>query len=743
MICGGLFASVVTAKNNVGVNNRITWTIVILLLLFILSGCEEDNNNIPSEQPQAVADQPVASDQPEASNQPKPVIDQSSPSLEPTGNDLLSLFNVQSCPSPSANSSIADEAPNPQLSLPVPDLETLEDIQEISTRKLFDEAGYGYEPGSSFALDLEGRVYAWGQRFADWNNGSPYPIKVAGLPKINQIAGEFALSSEGSVWFMNGRGKPYFIEDLEDVTSITEISTDTLAALTGNGELWLWTVAYGSGKGRLQKVTEANQVIAVYGDLFGLYWIEQDHTVWHTPLRGDLILREVNAVKLPDGEKAVRVETTYEDDFIFSQSGSIYRYGYEGRVELTTLNGVLEITGSTANYYYLHTDGTVWGEGNQPSLLGNSDQAVGEGNPVQIQGLSNIIDIQSGENHVLALSADGHIYSWGSNMYGQLGKYPHIFEQFAPIGKLTNLQQIYPTYHGFEFIINGNVWQVDTEMEINPVLLNQQIVRKVDWDAYLSSSGAALIRQDTENCLMLSTAGGIHDYVRDNNGWIIQLSSGQIYKVELLNQSVGTVKEVRFPNNELPSIMSLVDHPFLTALAQDGSVYYKLKETNEAIWMEQIPDMPSITEWTTLKYTFFDGYGSMLRALDDQGKAYGVLINTVYDENSFVSEIKFELQLLEEEVAHLYGGLLELKNGQVVDTAREPFNDDYLRNRLWPNLLPNSMDIQLMGNMYMYGIEGPSSFRHVLVNQDGTILTYGYSPFLHFDPEPSMVLVPR
>jgi alpha-tubulin suppressor-like RCC1 family protein len=43
---------------------------------------------------------------------------------------------------------------------------------------------------------------------------------------------------------------------------------------------------------------------------------------------------------------------------------------------------------------------------------------------VQVSGQSDFVAISAGSSHSLALKADGRVFSWGSNLSGQLGNGP-------------------------------------------------------------------------------------------------------------------------------------------------------------------------------------------------------------------------------------------------------------------------------------------------------------------------------
>ena len=88
----------------------------------------------------------------------------------------------------------------------------------------------------------------------------------------------------------------------------------------------------------------------------------------------------------------------------------------------------------------LKADRTVvaWGNNGQ-GQLGN-DSMVNSSYPVQVMDywgvdyLSGITQISAGHNHSLALSADGTVYTWGSNMSGQIG-----IDRMLPFATLPEL----------------------------------------------------------------------------------------------------------------------------------------------------------------------------------------------------------------------------------------------------------------------------------------------------------------
>ena len=69
------------------------------------------------------------------------------------------------------------------------------------------------------------------------------------------------------------------------------------------------------------------------------------------------------------------------------------------------------------------SDGTVWTWGsNLFGQLGNGNNSMLNSKvPVQVQGLTGVIAVAAGARHTVAIKSDGTVWAWGDNTYGQLG----------------------------------------------------------------------------------------------------------------------------------------------------------------------------------------------------------------------------------------------------------------------------------------------------------------------------------
>ncbi len=208
-------------------------------------------------------------------------------------------------------------------------------------------------------------MYIWGQQYGWENKGIPFPQLVTGLPEIKEISGLYALDVDGKVWMLNGIEPPTPIDGLSNVVSISDTVNDILAAVTLKGQLWLWAPEVAEYREEtLVQVKHASQVKAVYGDVYDIYWIDQDHKVWRAGIEWDAKLHEPTAVALPEGKKAMRVETTYEDDYLVTTDGNIVPIQQERQPEYEVPEQTVQIAGTYGMRFYLKSDGTVGGEAN-------------------------------------------------------------------------------------------------------------------------------------------------------------------------------------------------------------------------------------------------------------------------------------------------------------------------------------------------------------------------------------------
>ncbi|HEX4338166.1 MAG TPA: hypothetical protein VH062_19795 [Polyangiaceae bacterium] len=92
-------------------------------------------------------------------------------------------------------------------------------------------------------------------------------------------------------------------------------------------------------------------------------------------------------------------------------------------VQVTGLTGVTLIAaGGAHSFAYRASDATLWGWGdNSQGNIAQPESVASSPTPVVITGTGPLTAISGGGSHGLALGTDGTVYAWGSNVRGQLG----------------------------------------------------------------------------------------------------------------------------------------------------------------------------------------------------------------------------------------------------------------------------------------------------------------------------------
>lgn len=255
---------------------------------------------------------------------------------------------------------------------------------------------------------------------------------------------------------------------------------------------------------------------------------------------------------LLENEKAIQVLTASESfAFLLTNLGHVYSWGYGGKGALGT--GNLNATVLTPQRV-------------QFSTLEESDY---------------IIQIQAGKEHALALSLEGRVFSWGQNVYGQLGnvstqpayepvevdfKYSlggpsitswgetivHIFSRSFNSFAITNLGQIWGWGWGSGYQIGDG----DNLERVYP--------RPIPMDALGVQEKFVLGYFGWSSSLVLTNQGNLFTW--GNNDW------GQLGDGTQIDQIVPTKLELNFLHQE--EIASLAVGFFhMLILTTNGKVY--------------------------------------------------------------------------------------------------------------------------------------------------------------------------
>lgn len=146
---------------------------------------------------------------------------------------------------------------------------------------------------------------------------------------------------------------------------------------------------------------------------------------------------------------------------IYGQLGNASTNNTNTPVQTLLLNNVIAISAGGWHSVALKNDGTVWTWGwNMDGQLGDgttTDKTI----PTQVPGLSNIIQIAAGTYHVLALKSDGTVWAWGDNLYGQIGNGTNGADVTTPV-QVQGLTHVVKIAAGRFFSLavkdDGSVW---------------------------------------------------------------------------------------------------------------------------------------------------------------------------------------------------------------------------------------------------------------------------------------------
>jgi alpha-tubulin suppressor-like RCC1 family protein len=106
---------------------------------------------------------------------------------------------------------------------------------------------------------------------------------------------------------------------------------------------------------------------------------------------------------------------------------------------LVTNKSFSSIAGNTANVFGLSgTDLWCWGIANSNTYFGQPGLVTTASSPIQITGSWS--KFSRGNSHVLAIKTDGTLWSWGLNLYGQLGNGDRLEQLPIQIGSNTWLE---------------------------------------------------------------------------------------------------------------------------------------------------------------------------------------------------------------------------------------------------------------------------------------------------------------
>jgi len=161
--------------------------------------------------------------------------------------------------------------------------------------------------------------------------------------------------------------------------------------------------------------------------------------------------------KIESIANATKIAAGNSNSFVITQDKNAYSWGlnangecgigsYTNKITVTKakfLSDVIDIKPGKNHTIALKSTGEVFATGsNLYGELGFGEQETRKINTFRkINLLSNVVEIGTGDSHSLALNKDGKLFTWGSNIYGNLGNGQSQTQSNMPL-EITGIQNI-------------------------------------------------------------------------------------------------------------------------------------------------------------------------------------------------------------------------------------------------------------------------------------------------------------
>jgi len=255
---------------------------------------------------------------------------------------------------------------------------------------------------------------------------------------------------------------PFTPEVLADENRLSA-GMESTAGLGANGNVYVWG-RNDAGQAALTPVliSGLSDVKSIKSGGLTHLVLKQDGTVWLISSRGTHPV---------SGLSNVKAIAAGQGHMLALAGGNVWGWGRGGAASTTPtivagLSNVKSIAAGQDYSVALAADGKVWTWGvNLFGQLGNGTTGRA-GSPAAVPGITNAKSIAAGMSHVLVLKQDGTVWGWGNNSYGQLGGTAHahylpvaIKGLPVPIAGMSGVRSVAAgAYNSGIVNYNGSVW---------------------------------------------------------------------------------------------------------------------------------------------------------------------------------------------------------------------------------------------------------------------------------------------
>lgn len=293
--------------------------------------------------------------------------------------------------------------------------------------------------------------------------------------------------------------------------------------------------------------------------------------------------------------------------------------------QVSSISNVVKIAAGTYHTLALKSDGTVWAWGdNVNGQIGNSLTGTDALAPVQVSGLTNVVAIAAGRFFSLAVKNDGTVWTWGQNLYGQLGNGnstdSNVPIQVSGLTGVSSAVAATGAFHCHALKNDGTVWSWGRNTYGN---LGNNTVTDSNVPVQMTSFSAPVgMAAGTNFSLFYKSDGSLWGTGRNASG---QLGDGTTTQRNVANQS--TVSCSILQVNSATTIKSDVVSDIVIYPNPSSGVYY-FNLTNELKPGKQIKVLNQLGQLISTKLSELEGSLISVDLKNQPNGIYYALIET-------------------------------------------------------------------------------------------------------------------
>jgi alpha-tubulin suppressor-like RCC1 family protein len=325
----------------------------------------------------------------------------------------------------------------------------------------------------TMAVKIDGTLWAWGnntnRQFGDGSSTSTSsPVQVGTLSNwtVNISTGgnsTAAIQNNGTLWAWGSNSEG----------QLGNQTTTTLSNTTQIGSATDWSkIVMGQShamalktNGKIQTVGFINGVVTSPKIVLG-----RSDLMYSSPIQ----INHISNISSIAGDLQSTIALKTDGTLWAWGNNSIGRLGlndliwYDSPVQIGTLSNWAKINMNFFTTMAIKTDGTLWGWGSNTSGKIGVGNVTSYSSPVQIGTLSDWAQVSIGQSHTVAIKTNGTLWSWGAGAGGALGEglLSAVFTLPVQVGTLSNWKTVSLSdyNHAAALKTDGTIWTWGTNI---------------------------------------------------------------------------------------------------------------------------------------------------------------------------------------------------------------------------------------------------------------------------------------